>query len=248
MDIQQENPTDYRQHQMLVDHDNTEVNMVMYSVFGGGEVNEHYQLNKDGTLLSLYGTAISEVMEQFMRKKLIEIGDIPVDVAGKAVLEHVVKTFDIDQSMTLQFMHECDDGNTLISTMWREQDDEHSSVSESDQTDTVGNFITKINENVYLRVLAQQSCCIVFYLETQESGTVFKIITAYGTGDNEVISDTIDEDLGGKVESQTLDAIHVVINNLIVNQFSRDYMNEHFDALTREMHNEMFPNPHPLEM
>lgn len=245
MDIQQENQPDIRQHQMLVDHDNTQVNMVMYSVFGG-EVDEHYQLNKDGTLLSLYGTDISEVMEQFMRKKLIEIGDIPVDVAGAEVLEHVTTTFGIDQSLTLQFSHVCDDGNTLISTMWRENDEVH--PSEPEQPDTMRNFITRITDNVYLRVLDHQGYCIVFYLETQESETAFKIITVYGTGVNELVIDTIDEDLGGKVESQTIDAIHVVINKLIENKFSSDYMSEHFDAVTREMFNEMFPNPHHLEI
>lgn len=240
MDIQQ-NQHDNCQHQMLVDHDNTQVNMVLYSVFSSGEVDEHYQLNKDGTLLSLYGTDISEAMEQFMRK-LIAVDAIPVDDASAEVLEHVMTTFGIDQTLTSQFTQVCDDGNTLISTIWRDREELEYEYVQSEPE----NFITQITENVYIRVLVHKGMCVVFFLEKQESSTAFKIITVYRKDVNEVMNDSIDVDLDGHVERQTIDAIHEVINKLIENQFSNDYLDDNFVVLDLDMYNVLFKNSHHL--
>lgn len=239
MDMQQQNQHDYRQHQMLVDHDNTQVNMVLYSVFAG-EITEHYQLNKDGTLLSLYGTDISGAMEQFMRK-LIAFDAISVDDASAEVLEHVTTTFEIDQSLTLQFNKVCDDGNTLISTIWREHEEEEE--QEDDKPETPQNFITQITENVYIRVVRHQDLNVVFFIDATEPEANFRLLAMFNSRHNTLGSKEPINIALNDIPSDTVSKIDELIKTLCDNNFSLDYLNDNFELVTAEMFKTMLNQP-----
>lgn len=245
MDIQQQTPN--YQYQMLIDHDNTQVNTVLYSVYSvfAGEITEHYQLNKDGTLLSLYGTVMSEAMEQFMRK-LIAFDAISVDDTSAEVLEHVTTTFEIDQSLAFQFNKECDGGNTLISTIWREQEEEQEQADEDededDQPETQENFITQITENVYIRVVRHQDLNVVFFIDSTEPEVNFRLIAMFNSRLNIRAGKPINIVLKD-IPAETVNKIDELINTLCSNSFSRDYLNDNFEILTGEMFKKMFNQP-----
>lgn len=218
--------------QLIIEYDAEQVFKVIYITLEGHAITGQYQLMSDGTLKTGFGSEIHPDMEKFMRE-LLTMDRSAADSATAMINDYVHKSFGITSERITRLTSDGDDGHTLITHAWC--DDVNAPAPTPDYESVVTNYIKKINDNTFIRVVRLQYQNVVFFIDATEPEANFRLIAMFNSRLNiragkEPINIALKD-----IPTETVNQIDELINTLCSNSFSRDYLNDNFEILTGEM-------------